>query len=77
MKLFQTVKKYFILIGFGPNLKPFNLHQVNGICLSTLAIASSIEYLNKVAQTTKEYTNSLYIIAVAISIVMCYVNVIF
>lgn len=66
-----------MLLGFGPDSKPFYQCHLDGICLSTIAITSSLIYLKYVASTVKEYTDSLFVTAVAICAAVCYVNVIF
>lgn len=76
MRCFQKARKYYGVIGFSPNLKPFNFYHLSGIFLSTTGIISNLLYLRNVASSAKEYADSLYMTVVTISFTLCYLNVI-
>lgn len=77
MKLFQEIRTYFEQNGFNPHRKGYNQCHVNGFLISSTAIVLSLVFLKNLAETVKEFTDSLYVVTAIVSMILCYANTIF
>lgn len=66
MKIFQTVQKHLASIGYRANQNPFNLQQLTIIFMGILAIFSQCVYLFFIANTTKEFLDSILMTTIGI-----------
>lgn len=64
MNIFQTVQMHFALIGYESKLQPFNRRQKLNFVHSLLSGFSVYAYFLHVANTPKEYMNSMFICGV-------------
>lgn len=76
MKILQFIQRVFALIGFDSNHSVWKIEHLVGFALTGLAIPSFFIFLFHVADTIKEFTDSIYITAVAITIFISFVNTI-
>lgn len=76
MKIFQTIQTKFAVLGLKPNLRPFNNLQKLILFENFVQISSLCVYLFHVANTAKEYLESIHITATTILIVTSQVNLI-
>lgn len=72
MKLFQVTQIYLEGLGFSRHLTRLNRYHVIGFIVSFTGIVSSIIFVIHVAETVKEFTDSLYIASVIICAVSGY-----
>lgn len=81
MKIFQTAERKLASLGITPNqsLKnhPFNRQISMGSFIFAVSISSQFAFLFRFANTFMDYTASAYLIATTISIIVCFVSVVF
>lgn len=68
------MQRAFALMGFGSNESLWNAKYLIGYATAGLAIPSFLMYLFHVANSVKEFTDSIYITAVSIAIFISFIN---
>lgn len=74
MKLFQATQIYFERIGYSPHHERYNRHHVTGFFVSFTGLFLNFMFLIHVAETVKEFTDSLYVVSAIVSTVLCFAN---
>lgn len=74
MKSFQTVQANFKSIGIESSSVPFGQYKLKHIVVDIIAIILLLIHLAFVAETSREYMTSVFIITAAIFILMTYLN---
>lgn len=59
MKIFETVQKHLASIGYAVHQSPFNIQQLRIICMGIMTIFMQCVYLFCIANTTKEFMDSI------------------
>lgn len=76
METLQYIQQAFALIGFGTNHSLWNIYHLIGFAIAGLAIPSFFLFTIYVADTIKEFTDSIFMTAVAIAIFISFINTI-
>lgn len=78
MKIFQTIRKNFVAIGFKANDTAIvNGHNIRITVISSLAIASQIAYVLNEVNRIEEYMRSFVMIAAGIGIFVSFLATVF
>lgn len=75
IKLFESIQSNMINLGFIPNQKnPFNLQHLRGFIIGLLAIILHFVFFVHVANTIKQYMDSIFMTTVGIAILVSFVS---
>lgn len=76
MKTFQTMQRNLALIGFERNLRPFNERHKWCVIVGSTSNVILITYLLNVANSPKEYMDSIFVVCVAILMIISQISLI-
>lgn len=76
MQILQEVQKNLCVMGFSPELKPFNDRVLSILIISFPAVLSQFHFIIHEANNAQKYMESFYIISVCMSDFLCFTNTI-
>lgn len=76
MKTLQFMQRMFVLMGFNSNNSLWNVQYLIGFATAGLSIPSFSIFLFHEAESVKEFTDSVYLTAVSITLFVSYINTI-
>lgn len=77
MKTLQLMRYLFALMGFSSSKSLWNREFLIGYTTAALTIPSFLMFLFRVADSTQEFIDSIYITAVAIAISVAFLNTVY